>query len=73
MKILLGFILAIAIGAGARIAGIPVPAPPAIIGALLVVSMTIGYILTDKLMTHRTNTMEDLCGGPTGNTKGGSA
>ncbi len=45
MKMLIGFLLAFVVGALCKIAGIPVPAPPAIMGALLVLSMTSGYVL----------------------------
>ena len=45
MKMVIGFLLAFVIGALCKIAGIPVPAPPAIMGALLVLSMTSGYVL----------------------------
>lgn len=41
MKIAQDFVLAFAIGAICRLAGIPVPAPPAIVGVLLVVAMTL--------------------------------
>jgi XapX domain-containing protein len=47
MRLLAGFILALAIGAFCRLARIPSPAPNAILGALLVVSMSTGYALTD--------------------------
>ncbi len=45
MKMVIGFVLAFAIGVLCKVAGIPVPAPPAIMGALLVFSMTSGYVL----------------------------
>ncbi len=45
MKMTIGFLLAFVIGALCKIAGIPVPAPPAIMGALMVLSMTSGYVL----------------------------
>jgi XapX domain-containing protein len=44
MKILLGFLLAFGIGSVCRFAGIPSPAPNAILGSLLVVSMSLGYV-----------------------------
>jgi XapX domain-containing protein len=47
MKIIVGFLLAFVIGAVCRFARIPSPAPNAIVGALLVVSMSTGYVLTD--------------------------
>ncbi len=45
MTMVIGFLLAFVVGALCKIAGIPVPAPPAIMGALLVLSMTSGYVL----------------------------
>ena len=68
MKIALGFILAFAIGAICRLLEIPVPAPPAIIGALLVVAMTSGYLIAGRFAAHRSTKHEHLCGGPTGAT-----
>jgi XapX domain-containing protein len=53
MKLFLGFLLAFAIGVGCRLARIPSPAPNAIIGGLLVVSMSTGYVLTDKWLDRR--------------------
>lgn len=45
LKYLAGLFLAFSIGAVCRLADVPVPAPPALVGALLVVSITIGYEL----------------------------
>jgi XapX domain-containing protein len=53
MKTVLGFILGTLIGVTCRYFDIPAPAPPKIIGALLVVSMTVGYMATDKLLATR--------------------
>jgi XapX domain-containing protein len=65
MKSLLGLALAFAIGFACRAFGIPSPAPPILVGALLVVAMTIGYLLVDRAMArpaqHAIN-----CGGPSG-------
>ncbi|MGA9134942.1 MAG: DUF1427 family protein [Candidatus Sulfotelmatobacter sp.] len=47
MKIILGFVVAFAIGAMCRLARIPSPAPNAVLGSLLVVAMSVGYVLTD--------------------------
>ena len=66
MKILLGLIVGFGIGIGCRFAGLPLPAPPVLVGALLVVSMTAGYLLVDRLATQRACTTRKLCGGPTG-------
>ncbi len=54
LRWLAAVVLSLAIGAGARIFTIPVPAPPRIAGALLVVAMTLGYMLADHLMTEDT-------------------
>jgi XapX domain-containing protein len=46
----LGTCLAIVIGIACRMLDIPVPAPPRIQGALLVVAMTTGFLLGDWLL-----------------------
>lgn len=71
VKIVLGLILGLAIGAACRWFDIPVPSPPKLMGALLVVAMTVGYIATDKLIAAKFTakgpaTTAELCGGPTG-------
>ncbi len=66
MKIFTSLLLAAGIGILCRLTGIPVPAPPVIVGALLVLSMTTGYLLGDRLAQARPNRNEPLCGGPTG-------
>jgi XapX domain-containing protein len=42
----LGLLLAIAIGAACRWFDLPLPAPPRLVGALLVVAMTLGFLVT---------------------------
>ncbi len=66
MKIALGFLMAFGIGVICRLVGIPVPAPQATVGALLVVAMTAGYLIAGRYATKRPNKHEHLCGGPTG-------
>lgn len=66
MKIAIGLLLGLLIGAGCRLAAIPVPAPPAIVGALLVLAMTVGYLLTDRFASHRAAVNRKHCGGPSG-------
>lgn len=68
MKIALGLLLGFLIGAVCRLADIPSPAPPALVGALLVLAMTVGYVLTDRWATHRAAHNRELCGGPSGRT-----
>jgi XapX domain-containing protein len=65
VKSLLGLVLAFAIGFGCRAFGIPSPAPPVIVGALLVVAMTTGYLLVDRFMNRPAVHSVD-CGGPSG-------
>ncbi|MCP3141890.1 DUF1427 family protein [Pyxidicoccus xibeiensis] len=50
MQLMIGPLLALAIGAGCRLLDIPLPAPPKLQGALLVVAMTVGYLLGDQLL-----------------------
>jgi XapX domain-containing protein len=50
MKILIAFIVAFAIGAGSRWTGVPSLAPQAIVGALLIVAMSTGYVSADRLL-----------------------
>jgi XapX domain-containing protein len=52
MRLILGFVLAFAIGAVCRLARIPSPAPNALIGSLLVVSMSVGYIAAGRALAR---------------------
>jgi XapX domain-containing protein len=53
MRIILGFALAFIIGVVCRVARIPSPAPQALIGSLLVVTMSLGYITAEHwLLAH---------------------
>ena len=70
MKITLGFLLAFGIGAACRIAGVPLPAPPVLIGALLVVAMSTGYALADRVARSRALKHRAYCGGPSGEPSG---
>ena len=49
MNAAIGLLLGFAIGAACRWFDIPLPAPPSIAGASLVVAMTLGFILTGWL------------------------
>src|SRR5450432_3310376 len=70
MKILIGAVVALLIGAGCRYFDIPVPSPPVLPGALLVVAMTVGYSATDRALTRKASvaTTKHLCGCPSGMT-----
>jgi XapX domain-containing protein len=69
-KLLVGIALGFAIGFGCRASGIPVPAPPLLVGALLVVAMTSGYLLADRFLARRTAMHAEHCGGPSGRSAG---
>ena len=46
--------LGLAIGAGCRWFDLPLPAPPKLVGALLVVSMTLGFMLVSHVLARGT-------------------
>lgn len=54
---LIGIVLGSVIGAGCRWSDLPLPAPPRIVGALLVVAMTIGFVGTDLALTQWSATL----------------
>jgi XapX domain-containing protein len=65
MKPLIGIVLAFVLGFGCRALGIPLPAPQMILGALLVMTMTIGYLAVDRWASSPAKHAGD-CGGPSG-------
>lgn len=65
MKPIIGVVLAFALGFACRAFGIPSPAPPLILGALLVMTMTIGYMVVDRWMASPARHAHD-CAGPSG-------
>lgn len=69
MKVLFGLILCFLIGVVCRLADIPLPAPTALLGALLVVAMALGYSLTDRFAQHRLALHEKHCAGSNGTTR----
>jgi XapX domain-containing protein len=71
IKVLVGIVLGLAIGVACRWFDIPVPSPPKLTGALLVVAMTVGYMVTDKIIATKFSakgpaSTQEMCGGPTG-------
>lgn len=54
MKNLIAVCLALLIGIACRWFEIPVPAPPRLFGALLILAVTLGYVLTDTWIARRT-------------------
>lgn len=71
LRILLGCLLALAIGVLCRLTGIPLPAPVVLLGGFLVVAMTVGYALVDRYAARKEARTRELCGGPSGQTRGG--
>jgi len=65
MKTALGIAIAFATGFVCRVLGIPSPAPPVLTGALLVLTMTIGYAITDRFIATRAAHSRS-CAGPSG-------
>jgi XapX domain-containing protein len=50
LEIAIGIAMAFGIGVFCRWFDIPSPAPPKLVGALLVVAMTVGFLVTDRLL-----------------------
>lgn len=46
----LGIIVALILGGLVRFLRLPIPAPPSVIGALMVLGMTVGYLAVDHWM-----------------------
>lgn len=75
LKIIAGLAIGFFIGVGCRYFDVPVPSPRKLVGALLVVAMTAGYLVTDTFLARnvhvfgeRQATTLKYCGGPTGET-----
>ena len=49
----IGLVLGIVVGAGCRFFDIPSPAPPRLIGAFLLLAMTLGFSTADKLLATK--------------------
>lgn len=54
LKIGVSVVLAFAIGAGCRFFDIPVPAPPKLLGGLLIIAITVGYMTATDFCPNRT-------------------
>ena len=66
MKVALGLLLGLGLGALCRWLDIPLPAPPVLPGAVLVITMTLGYMGADRWLARREARHAHLCGGPVG-------
>jgi XapX domain-containing protein len=50
LKMLIAIVIGTLIGVACRYFDVPVPAPPKLLGAILVLAMTLGYIGMDRMM-----------------------
>jgi XapX domain-containing protein len=68
MRFIIGLAISFVVGVACRYFDIPVGSPAVIPGALLVLAMTSGYSLTNRLLDNRSRpaTTSHLCGGPPG-------
>jgi XapX domain-containing protein len=64
MRIALGLILALTVGFLCRLVGLPLPAPLALTGAVLVLAMSADYELVDRFAPYREAANRENCGGP---------
>ena len=55
----LGLALGLAIGFCCRWFDIPLPSPPSLTGAFLVVAMTLGFVSADYVISHRSLPIEE--------------
>ncbi len=55
IKITIAVMIGFMVGALCRWFDLPVPAPPQLLGVLLIASITLGYILTDRFIARRTS------------------
>lgn len=58
-KVMMGLILGLVIGIGCRCFDIPLPSPPQLVGALVILSMTSGYVGTDYLLNRQAKMREE--------------
>jgi XapX domain-containing protein len=62
LKTVIALLLGLSIGVFCRWFDVPVPSPPTLIGAVLVVAMTVGYITTDKLLAGKSSERRTTAG-----------
>ena len=64
-KTFAGIFLGLLIGSACRWFDIPLPSPPKLLGALLVVAMTVGYMATGNFLAARSTPNTAIADGPT--------
>jgi XapX domain-containing protein len=57
---IIGLLLGLVIGAGCRFFDIPSPAPPRLIGACLLLAMTIGFVTAEHVLPPGTNAKHEV-------------
>ncbi len=65
MKLIIGLVLAVIVGIGCRWFGLPLPGPPAIMGAAMAVAMATGYTTTDYWLTKKSPSVNQPVATPT--------
>ena len=55
---IIGLLLGLIVGAGCRLFDIPSPAPPRLIGACLLLAMTLGFVTADHVLPPGKTMME---------------
>lgn len=53
IKYLISVVIAFLLGAVCNLWGLPVPAPPMLLGALMISAMTLGYMATDRYLLKK--------------------
>lgn len=53
VKTIIGVLIGVSIGVACRWFDVPVPAPPRLTGAILVLALTGGYVATDRFLEAR--------------------
>ena len=68
MKLFIGIVVSLLVGAGCRLFDIPAPSPSAIPGAILVIATTLGYSSANRFLERRGHLSKNIhnCGGPSG-------
>ena len=53
LKYLISLVIAFLLGLVCKLWGLPVPAPPMLLGALMISAMTLGFMATDKYLSKK--------------------
>jgi XapX domain-containing protein len=53
IRFIASYLLAFTIGVACRLVNIPLPAPTAMLGAIIVLAITLGYLFADRLYVEQ--------------------